>query len=60
MLQKYGEACRDIVPSKVQHVFEAELLSLLPNRDQHGRRILILQAGSKNNQHYLNIAKFKI
>ncbi|XP_061398182.1 alpha-tocopherol transfer protein-like [Musca vetustissima] len=47
MLQKYGEACRDIVPAKVQHVFEAELLTLLPNRDQHGRRILVLQAGKK-------------
>ncbi|XP_075153899.1 alpha-tocopherol transfer protein-like [Haematobia irritans] len=47
MLLKYGEACRDIIPAKVQHVFNAELLKLLPNRDQHGRRILVLDVGKR-------------
>lgn len=53
MMSKYGEACRDIVPGKVQHVFQGDILKLLPNRDQHGRRILVLDAGSKYNKLFL-------
>lgn len=44
---KYANACHDILPEKLQHVFEAEILQLLPNRDQHGRRLLVLEVGSK-------------
>ncbi|XP_030239206.1 retinaldehyde-binding protein 1 isoform X4 [Drosophila navojoa] len=47
MKSKYGIACENIVPSKLKNVFESEILNLLPNRDQHGRRILVLEAGSK-------------
>ncbi|TMW54769.1 hypothetical protein DOY81_000002 [Sarcophaga bullata] len=47
MKLKYGDACSNVLPGKLQNVFEAELLELLPNRDQHGRRILVLQAGKK-------------
>lgn len=47
MKLKYGEACENIVPSKLQHVFEDDLITLLPHRDQHGRRVLILEAGKK-------------
>lgn len=47
MKQKYGEACSNVLPAKLQNVFDAEILELLPNRDQHGRRILILEAGKK-------------
>jgi len=44
---KYGAPCLDIVPAKVRNVFGDDLLSLLPNRDQHGRRVLIMEAGKK-------------
>ncbi|TDG48575.1 hypothetical protein AWZ03_004904 [Drosophila navojoa] len=47
MKSKYGIACENIVPSKLKNVFESEILNLLPNRDQHGRRILVLEAGKK-------------
>ncbi|XP_023296437.2 alpha-tocopherol transfer protein-like [Lucilia cuprina] len=47
MKSKYGEACCNVLPAKLQNVFEAEVLQLLPNRDQHGRRILVLEAGKK-------------
>jgi len=47
MKLKYGGACEDVVPSKLRNVFDEGLLSLLPNRDQHGRRILVLEAGKK-------------
>lgn len=46
MKKKYGDACSNILPSKLQHVFAADILQLLPTRDQFGRRILILEAGS--------------
>ncbi|XP_037959694.1 alpha-tocopherol transfer protein-like [Teleopsis dalmanni] len=47
MKLKYGDSCKFVVPSKVKNVFEDDLLSLLPNRDQHGRRLLVLEAGKK-------------
>lgn len=47
MKMKYGQACENIVPTKLRNVFEADVLNLLPTRDQHGRRLLVLEAGSK-------------
>ncbi|XP_002052557.2 alpha-tocopherol transfer protein-like [Drosophila novamexicana] len=47
MKLKYGIACENIVPAKLRNVFEGEILNLLPNRDQHGRRLLVLEAGKK-------------
>ncbi|XP_044316099.1 retinaldehyde-binding protein 1 isoform X2 [Drosophila rhopaloa] len=47
MKLKYGIACENIIPSKLRNVFEANILNLLPQRDQHGRRLLVLEAGSK-------------
>lgn len=47
MKLKYGVACENIVPDKLRNVFEANILNLLPQRDQHGRRLLVLEAGSK-------------
>lgn len=47
MKLKYGAACENIIPSKLRNVFEANILNLLPQRDQHGRRLLVLEAGSK-------------
>ncbi|XP_017484523.1 PREDICTED: alpha-tocopherol transfer protein-like [Rhagoletis zephyria] len=47
MKAKYGAPCENIVPSKLKNVFEEDLLSLFPNRDQHGRRILAIEAGKK-------------
>lgn len=47
MKAKYGQACENIVPTKLRNVFEADVLNLLPTRDQHGRRLLVLEAGSK-------------
>lgn len=44
---KYGYVCDEIYPHKVRDVFENELMSLLPERDQDGRRILVLEAGKK-------------
>lgn len=47
MKLKYGEVCDNILPSTVRNVFEEGILSLMPNRDQHGRRILVIEAGKK-------------
>ncbi|EDW77886.1 uncharacterized protein Dwil_GK24307 [Drosophila willistoni] len=47
MKLKYGIACENIIPSKLRNVFDADILNLLPTRDQHGRRLLVLEAGKK-------------
>uniref|UniRef100_A0A1B0FLS6 CRAL-TRIO domain-containing protein n=1 Tax=Glossina morsitans morsitans TaxID=37546 RepID=A0A1B0FLS6_GLOMM len=44
---KHPEACRDLLPSKLKHVFDADVLQLLPVRDQHGRRMITIHAGKK-------------
>lgn len=45
---KHPDMFDDLMPSSVRHVFEQEIVSLLPLRDQNGVRILLLQVGSKN------------
>lgn len=45
---KYKKVCDTLMPESVRHVFEQELVSFQPRRDQHGRRILQLEAGSMN------------
>lgn len=47
MKLKYGIACEGVLPSNVRHIFNEDIINLLPVRDQHGRRILALDAGSK-------------
>ena len=47
MKSKYGAPCENIVPSKLRNVFEEDILALFPYRDQHGRRILAIEAGSE-------------
>lgn len=44
---KYGSVCEDVVPSKCRHVFEQGIFQLMPLRDQHGRRMLVLEVGKK-------------
>lgn len=36
-----------LMPSKEENVFKANVLSVFPNRDQLGRRILLLELGSE-------------
>jgi len=38
-----------LMPSKERNIFESNILTVCPNRDQHGRRILILELGKKWN-----------
>uniref|UniRef100_A0A1A9WKQ8 CRAL-TRIO domain-containing protein n=1 Tax=Glossina brevipalpis TaxID=37001 RepID=A0A1A9WKQ8_9MUSC len=47
MKVKYPDACKDLLPSKLKHVFDADVLQLLPVRDQLGRRIVVIDAGKK-------------
>lgn len=44
---KHAKLFDDILPSNVRHVFEQELIRLLPKRDQNGVRILLIECGSK-------------
>lgn len=43
---KHANLFDDIMPSTVRHVFEQELVRLLPKRDQNGVRILLIECGS--------------
>lgn len=45
--QKHANLYEDLYPNNVIHVFEQELVRLVPTRDQNGSRILVIQCGSK-------------
>ncbi|KAG7207506.1 hypothetical protein KM043_009138 [Ampulex compressa] len=44
---KHMNVYDDLKPSKERNIFEQNILTVLPNRDQHGRRILIIELGKK-------------
>lgn len=37
-----------VLPSKVKHIFDHELIQILPQRDPKGRRVILLHFGSKS------------
>ncbi|KOB70834.1 Uncharacterized protein OBRU01_14706 [Operophtera brumata] len=43
------EHCRNLLPSATKSAFEHAIVSILSPRDQHGRRILLLEAGERWN-----------
>jgi len=45
--QKHCNLYDGLVPTKNKNIFDHNILTVLPNRDQLGRRILILELGSK-------------
>lgn len=44
---KHANLYDDLKPSREKNVFDHNILTVLPIRDQHGRRILILELGKK-------------
>ncbi|KAG8309705.1 hypothetical protein J6590_078500 [Homalodisca vitripennis] len=44
---KHAKYFMNLLPSRDKNVFEQCLLTVLPNRDQHGSRILMIEAGDK-------------
>ncbi|XP_066589164.1 alpha-tocopherol transfer protein-like isoform X2 [Prorops nasuta] len=44
---KHANVYDGLKPSKEKNIFEQNILVVLPNRDQHGRRILIIELGKK-------------
>lgn len=45
--QNYQSNTQGIYPSALRHVFEAQYLQVLPIRDKQGRRIYVINVGSK-------------
>ncbi|XP_075213118.1 retinaldehyde-binding protein 1-like [Lycorma delicatula] len=43
--QKYSTYCSNLIPQNEKRPFEKNLLTVLPKRDKHGRRILVVRAG---------------
>lgn len=49
--EKHSAVYRGLLPSKERNVFESNILTVCPNRDQLGRRILVLELGSESTRH---------
>lgn len=47
--QKHNDIYDGLIPSKETNIFQQNILTVLPNRDQFGRRMLILELGKKWN-----------
>jgi len=45
--QKHPNLFEDLFPNSVRHVYEQDILTLLPLRDQKGCRILLMEVGKK-------------
>ncbi|XP_012521881.1 alpha-tocopherol transfer protein-like isoform X2 [Monomorium pharaonis] len=44
---KHSSVYNDLKPSREKNIFEQNILTVLPNRDQFGRRMLIIELGKK-------------
>ncbi|XP_043288217.1 alpha-tocopherol transfer protein-like isoform X2 [Venturia canescens] len=44
---RHSNVYEGLKPSREKNIFEQNILTVLPNRDQHGRRILIIELGKK-------------
>ncbi|PBC32775.1 Alpha-tocopherol transfer protein [Apis cerana cerana] len=44
---QHSNVYENLKPSKEKNIFEQNILSVLPNRDQNGRRILLIELGKK-------------
>lgn len=44
---KHNDMYYGLMPSKEENIFKANVLTVFPNRDQLGRRILLLELGSE-------------
>ncbi|CAB3230633.1 unnamed protein product [Arctia plantaginis] len=45
--QKHSKLYDGLIPSKETNIFNQNVLTVLPTRDQHGRRVLVLELGKK-------------
>lgn len=46
---KYPQYCANLLPTEHENVFASNMFTVIPQRDQHGRRVLIAEAGEKWN-----------
>ncbi|XP_049800545.1 clavesin-1 [Schistocerca nitens] len=44
---KNAELYNSLIPSKEKNLFDHDIMQVLPRRDQHGRRILVIELGKK-------------
>jgi len=44
---KHSSVYDNLKPSRERNIFEQNILTVLPNRDQYGRRVLIIELGKK-------------
>lgn len=46
---KYPQYCANLLPTEHENVFASNMFTVIPQRDQHGRRVLIAEAGGNSN-----------
>ncbi|XP_077300126.1 clavesin-1 isoform X2 [Arctopsyche grandis] len=44
---KHFDMYRNLLPSREQNIFNHNILTVMPNRDQYGRRMLLIELGKK-------------
>lgn len=47
---KYPQYCANLLPSEERNVFVSNMFTVIPYRDQHGRRVLIAETGGNDLQ----------
>jgi len=52
---KHSEIYNDLMPSREENVFKNNIISVFPNRDQLGRRVLLLELGTPWNHKQVNL-----
>ncbi|XP_049882252.1 alpha-tocopherol transfer protein-like [Pectinophora gossypiella] len=43
----HADYCRDLMPSAIRSAFDHSIVSILAPRDQHGRRIMLVESGER-------------
>lgn len=53
--EEYPQYCRDLLPSSNREAFQHSVLSILSPRDQHGRRIMLIESGERWNPRLVSV-----
>ncbi|KAJ2953835.1 hypothetical protein O0L34_g1464 [Tuta absoluta] len=53
----HAEYCRDLMPTTVRSAFDHSIVSILAPRDQHGRRIMLVESGERWNPREVSLGE---
>ncbi|XP_013201282.2 alpha-tocopherol transfer protein-like isoform X1 [Amyelois transitella] len=55
--RSHPEHCHDLMPSAVRPAFDESIVSILSPRDQHGRRIMVVESGERWNPRKVSLTE---